>query len=63
MTSNLACPESLKVALYNNKRSDFTKWSDITQTRRKTGLFDSRSDKLSDFSDQEILDWYSKQNK
>ena len=60
MTSNLACPESLKVALYNNKRSDFTKWSDITQTRRKTGLFDSRSDKLSDFSDQEILEISSK---
>ncbi len=56
MTSNLACPESFRVALYNNKRSDFIKWSDITQTRKKTGLFDSRSDKLTDFSDQEILE-------
>jgi lysine-N-methylase len=59
MTANLACPESLKVALFNNKKSDFLNWSEIEQSRSKTGLADNREKSLCNLSESEIIGVFS----
>lgn len=43
VTANMACPESLRVALYSDKDTDFSSWVNKTQTREKTGLYDTRT--------------------
>ncbi len=59
MAANLACPESLKVALYNNKKTDFSSWSEITQSRDKTGLYDGRSGGLEDLDEDEVVNIFN----
>jgi len=56
MTSNLACPESLRVALYNNKEDDFSTWSDVTQSRSKDDLYDSRTGAFATFRENKVID-------
>lgn len=45
MAANLACPESLKVALFNNKVGDFSKWDEVEQSRPKAGLYNYSGEK------------------
>lgn len=59
MSANLACPESLKVALFNNKKTDFLEWSLVEQSRSKNNLFDYRQKKFSDFGSYEMINIFA----
>ncbi len=55
MSANLACPESLKVALFNNKKDDFVDWNLVEQTRTKSDLFNYQLKNISDFESDKII--------
>lgn len=40
MTANLACPESLRLMLFNSNFDDFVSWHRVEQNRPKNGLYD-----------------------
>jgi lysine-N-methylase len=59
MTANLACPESLRVALYNNKQHDFSAWSNITQSRVKPDVYNSRFSGINNLSHDEVINLFN----